>query len=279
MPDLPRLGACVYLDDLDRVPGLRDWLGAERDVEIRDFTAIGALTPGVREGIATRAAQVFAGHRGRIGIHGPFWGFNIDMPDPDLRAVVQDRMLAALAALETVLAGRGGGHMVLHSPFTTWSGFNRGTEMDDQAGITARTLEVLAPVVARAEASGIVIVIENCEDRDPFERVTLAAAFGSPAVRVSLDTGHALYAHGSTGAPPVDAYVRAAGAALAHVHLQDADGVADRHWACGRGSVNWDALFRALSELGTLPRLLLEMADARDVLVSARYLAERGLAA
>lgn len=276
MPEPLRPGAAVYLSDLAQVPGLRQWIDG-RDVEIRDFTALGALQGDSWRGIAQRVKAEFAGHDGRIGLHGPFLGFAIDQPDPDLRAIVQARMLAALEALDLFCGGRQG-HMVLHSPFTTWSGFNRGTEMDDQRGITERTLEVLAPVVKRAEETGVTLVIENCEDRDPAERVDLARAFGSAAVQVSLDTGHAEYAHGSTGAPPVDAHVRAAGAHLAHVHLQDADGVADRHWALGRGTIRWHGVFMALRELPKMPRLIIEMAQAGDILASARFLEAEGLA-
>jgi len=276
MPEPLRPGAAVYLSDLAQVPGLRGWIDG-RDVEIRDFTALGALQGDSWRGIAQRVKAEFAGHDGRIGLHGPFLGFAIDQPDPDLRAIVQARMLAALDALDLFCGGRQG-HMVLHSPFTTWSGFNRGTGMDDQRGITERTLEVLAPVVKRAEETGVTLVIENCEDRDPTERVDLARAFGSAAVQVSLDTGHAEYAHGSTGAPPVDAYVRAAGEHLAHVHLQDADGVADRHWALGRGTIRWHGVFMALRELPVMPRLIIEMAQARDILTSARFLETEGLA-
>ncbi len=276
MPEPLRPGAAVYLSDLAQVPGLRGWIDG-RDVEIRDFTTLGALAGDNWRGIAGRVKAEFAGHAGRIGLHGPFLGFAIDQPDPDLRAIVQARMLAALDALELFCGGRQG-HMVLHSPFTTWSGFNRGTEMDDQQGITERTLDVLAPVVRRAEETGVTLVIENCEDRDPLERVDLVRAFGSEAVQVSLDTGHAQYAHGSTGAPPVDAYVRAAGAHLAHVHLQDADGVADRHWALGRGTIRWHGVFMALRELPEMPRLIIEMANAADILTSARFLEAEGLA-
>lgn len=278
MPDLPRAGCATYLASLSTVPGLRDWVAQGRDVELRDFTEIGALQNGAWRDIAARAKAGLAGHAGRIGLHGPFWGFQIDQPDPDLRAIVQDRMLCALDALDLILGGKGGGHMVVHSPFTTWSGFNRGTEMDDQAGITARTLGTMAPVVARAEALGITLVVENCEDRDPQERVDLVRAFASPAVAVSLDTGHAHYAHGSTAAPPVDTHVRAAGPLLAHVHLQDADGVADRHWALGQGTIRWHGLFRALAELPQMPRLIIEMARPEDILVSARYLEAERLA-
>lgn len=278
-PVLPLVGAALYLDELTGLPGMEDFVrDPGRDVEIRDFTALGALSGNVWPDIADRARRLFAGHAGRIGLHGPFWGFTLDVPDPDIRRIAQDRIDAALSALIRVLDGRGGGHMVLHSPYTTWHGFNRHTNQCDAAGILERTQATLAPAVRKAEEAGIEIVLENCEDIDPAERVALAASFASPAVRVSLDTGHAHYAHGSTGAPPVDAFVRAAAGALAHVHLQDADGVADRHWQLGQGTIHWHAVFAALGELPVMPRLMLEMANARDVQPSAQWLGARGLA-
>lgn len=280
MSSQPLLGAALYLDELTGLPGMQDFIREPgRDIEIRDFTTVGALSDNVWPDIAERARAVLAGHGGRIGLHGPFWGFTLDMADPDIRRIVQSRIDTALSALARVLHGRGGGHMVLHSPYTTWHGFNRWTNQCDAAGIMERTHATLAPAVARAEAEGIEIVLENCEDIDPTERVALAASFNSPALQVSLDTGHAHYAHGATGAPPVDAFVRAAGAALAHVHLQDADGVADRHWQIGKGNIHWPAVFAALGEKPELPRLILEMADARDVQPSARWLQAQGLAA
>jgi sugar phosphate isomerase/epimerase len=100
----------------------------------------------------------------------------------------------------------------------------------------------------------------------------------SKNVRVSLDTGHAHYAHASTGAPPVDYYVDAAGDMLTHVHLQDSDGYADRHWAPGEGTIRWLAVFRALGRLRSNPRLILELRDHGAVAAGARYLTELGVA-
>ena len=138
--------------------------------------------------------------------------------------------------------------------------------------------ETLAGVVKRAEDEGVVIVIENIEDKDPQDRVALAQSFDSPAVKVSLDTGHAHCAYGVSGAPPVDYYVGAAGAMLSHVHLHDGDGFADRHWKIGQGSIQWPSVFKALAELPEMPRLILELADPAEILPSAEWLADMGLA-
>ena len=64
-----------------------------------------------------------------------------------------------------------------------------------------------------------------------------------------------------SGAPPVDYFIRDAGARLAHVHLQDVDGHADRHWPPGEGEIEWHAVFRALADAPGAPHLLLELRD------------------
>lgn len=278
MNSLPVVGVALTLDELAGVDGLRDFVfDADRDVEVRDLIPVDAIAADWRE-IGLRGQKALRGHGGRVGIHGPYEGLLVDTPDPEIREIVQRRFLLALDALAVMAEGREAAHMVLHSPYTTWSWYNRGTEWDDTAGILARTHATLAPVVRRAEALGVTLVFENCEDKDPAERVALAKSFDSPAVAVSLDTGHAHYAHGATGAPMVDAFVRAAGPSLAHVHLQDADGWGDRHWRIGQGTIAWHAVFAALGELPVMPRLILEMADVRNAVPSARWLEACGLA-
>ena len=73
-------------------------------------------------------------------------------------------------------------------------------------------------------------MLENIDDTDPRDRTELVAAIDHPNLMVSLDTGHAELAHGRYGAPPVVDFIAASAQRLGHVHLQDADGYADRHW-------------------------------------------------
>ncbi len=115
----------------------------------------------------------------------------------------------------------GASQMVIHSPYTTWDHNNLDLYPGNREAAIERVQATLSDVIRRAELIGCELVIENIEDKDPHERVHLAKALGSKNVRVSLDTGHAHYAHISTGAPPVDYYVDAAGDMLTHVHLQD----------------------------------------------------------
>lgn len=265
------IGAALRVADLETyVPWL---LERQRDLELQDFTGAGALSNDW-SGLVDEAKSWLDGFTGRLGIHGPFWGFTIHSKDPDIRDVVARRMDQGL----DVCAALGAAQMVIHSPYSTWDYNN----LDDNPGARETVIEnthaTLGAAVARAADMGVTLVVENIEDVDPADRRHLVESFGSEAIRLSIDTGHAQYAHRSTGAPPVDYYVRNAGALLQHVHLQDADGYADRHWAIGEGNVPWQAVFRAVAALDHRPHLVLELKDKGGIPASMAYLASLGLA-
>jgi sugar phosphate isomerase/epimerase len=252
----------------------RDWiLDKQRDLEVQDFWP-GDVLNGDWKPLADDLKKVLDGHTGRLGIHGPFWGFNIASKDPDVRAVVHKRMHQGL----DVCAHLGATQMVIHSPYSTWDYNN----LDDNPGARQLMIELshasIGDAVRRAADMGVVLVIENIEDKDAHIRVDLARSFESQAVRVSIDTGHANYAHVWTGGPPVDHFVHAAGDLLHHVHLQDSDGYADRHWNPGEGNIRWTAVFGALARLGSNPRLILEVRNKDTVRAGADHLIALGLA-
>ncbi len=268
---LPILGVALPLAGVRQH---RDWIfEKQRDLEIQDF-CYADLLDGDWQGAVEHYKLLLDGYTGRLGIHGPFWGFTIASMDREIRAVVTRRMMQGL----DVCAALGANQMVIHSPYTTWDYNNLDYNPGSRSGIIERAHDTLRTVVARAENMGCVLVIENIEDIDHHIRVDLARSFDSPSVRVSIDTGHANYAHGSTGGPPVDYYVHAAGDMLHHVHLQDTDGHADRHWNPGEGNICWPEVFRALSRLGSHPRLILEVRNKDTVRAGADYLIGLGLA-
>lgn len=271
MTDLPVLGAAMALKDLEVHRDLI--LEKQRDLELQDFI-YSELLNGDWQSAVDRAKKLLDGYTGRVGIHGPFWGFSIDTMDEDVRAIVRKRLLQGLEVCEAL----GGTHMVVHSPYSTWDYNN----LDNYDGGRDRMIELchltMKDAVVRAEDIGCELVIENIEDKDPYDRVLLADSFGSKAVAVSIDTGHAHYAHGSTGAPPVDYFVKAAGNRLRHIHLQDADGYADRHWALGRGNINWHAVFAALANCTSEPRLIIELRDPAGIPESIAHLEALGVA-
>ncbi|QPH53586.1 sugar phosphate isomerase/epimerase family protein [Pontivivens ytuae] len=265
------IGAALRAADIETY---REWLLEKpRDLEVQDFIDADLLS-GDWSARVDEVKRLIDGHTGRLGIHGPFWGFTIHSKDPDVRAVVAKRMEQGLDVCDAL----GATQMVIHSPYTTWDYNN----MDNNPGARDMVVEnvhaTLGAAVKRAEDMGVTLVVENIEDVDPADRRHLVESFDSPAIAISIDTGHAHYAHHSTGAPPVDYFVRDAGALLRHVHLQDADGYADRHWAIGEGTILWTSVFRALAELEQTPHLVLELRDKGGIPASMAYLKGLGLA-
>ncbi len=271
MSDLPVFGAAMSLDKFDT---FRDMMfDMDRDLELQDFHAP-AFLDGDMEPLIDRARKALDGYQGRHGIHGPFWDLPLATWDPQIRNVIHDRMFKALDVCEAL----GSTHMVVHSPYLEWDHNNILNYPGARDGIFERFHKTMTPIVKRAEQVGTTLVLENVGDIDPYFRVELAASFQSDAFKVSIDTGHAHYAHGSRGAPPVDYFVKAAGNALGHIHLQDADGYADRHWALGDGTVLWRSVFAALAQLDSKPRLIIEVFNEEAIRRSARFLQENGLA-
>ncbi|HHS93822.1 MAG TPA: sugar phosphate isomerase/epimerase, partial [Rhodobacterales bacterium] len=246
MTQTPIIGAQLTVLDL---PRHRDWLFEKnRDLELPEFCMADILAS--PDPFIDMAKKTLDGWAGRLGIHGPFSGFELDTRDKDVRAVVQKRLDQALDA-----AGKlGASQMVLHSPYDPWDGHNLDNKPNDRAKRVSAMLETLAPALKRAEDQGVEIVLENIKDVDPAHRAAVVAEADSPALKLSVDVGHAFWAHISAGAPPVDRFISAAGEALAHIHLQDADGYADRHWCLGEGTIPFAPIFAALGGLASNPR-------------------------
>jgi len=267
----PVLGAALTIGELER---LHNWvMERNRDLELQEFGYAQVLNADWQP-LVDRYKHLLAGHQGRVGIHGPFWGFDIAPHDPEIREIVRKRLMQGLDACEAL----GASHMVVHSPFTTWDHNNLDGMPGEREALFRRCHKAMDAVVKRAEDIGCEIVIENIEDIDPKARIALAQSFNSNNVRISVDTGHAHYAHHSTGAPPVDYFIIAAGRQLAHVHLQDADGHADRHWAPGEGTILWRSVFDAVARHCDNPRLILELNDKGKLVQAQRYLEDLGVA-
>lgn len=267
----PILGAAMLVPEL---PQWRSWLiDSQRDLELQDFIDPNLLASGWRERV-DEARRHLDGYRGRLGIHGPFVGFSLAGGDPDIDEVARRRLEQSL----DVAARLGADQIVIHSPFTQWMHRNRDAGLIDFHVVADRVHQLIDSVLRRAVSLGIVFVLENIEDIDPGARALIVEAANSPALALSVDTGHAACAHAMAGGPPVDGFIRAAGARLQHVHLADNDGYADRHWPPGEGRISWEAVFTALTDMPTNPRLLLELKDRSRILAAMRTLRARRLA-
>jgi sugar phosphate isomerase/epimerase len=254
---LPTIGACVTLNAFDT---LRDWaLSQNRPLEIQDFVHADVISGDTADLIA-KWQLALKGHDGQRGIHGPFFGLDLSNPDAEIRAIVQKRLIKGIeiaAALQADL-------MVVHSPFNYWHVLNYANYDFLRPALMEACVDCLSPVLASAQTHGVTLALENIDDTNPADRADLADMIDHPRLRLSVDTGHADLAHANYGAPPVIDVLGSAGARLAHVHLQDVDGHADRHWHPGDGRIAWRPVMECLEQHAGAPRLLLEVRDRMD---------------
>ena len=106
-----KIGACLQASDIAHH---REWLfGDGRDIELQDFLSHKALTTEFEDRIGA-VNVALSGHTGRLGIHGPYEGLDIDNKDAELRPIITARFLKALEAADRI----GARQMVLHSPYS-----------------------------------------------------------------------------------------------------------------------------------------------------------------
>lgn len=264
---LPVVGTAVRLHEL---PTYIDWILADqRDLEMPDAADIPVLDGDWKQ-TCREINALLDGYTGRFGLHGPAHDLNLAAWEPRMMELVRDRMKRGLEMAAELSAT----HMVIHSPLLFLGFPQKPYYVQERIDLTLKTLQ---PIVEIAEQIKCMLVIENIHDRNARHLSDLVRAFESPYVRQSLDCGHAQVNH-MLGGPPPDQYIYEAGDLLAHIHLQDVDGYADRHWGIGYGSINWFAIFDAIKQIGSQPRLILELRDRADAYRSAEWLQAHGLA-
>lgn len=125
-------------------------------------------------------------------------------------------------------------------------------DVEERKEITRKqNLLVFRDMLHTAESLGVGIALENMPQKSDWrfaanadDLLWLCDELNSEHAGVCWDTSHASIAN-------VDqpAELRKLGARLHALHISDSDGVADRHWAPLRGSVDWKGIIQALHEI------------------------------
>lgn len=245
------LGAQVNLDLIDNE--LTDWLNeADRPLEIDDFAREHILDD--PSGAIAIAKSKLCPINGPIGIHGPVPAPTFLVADPDIEAMIQKRMQQALRACDAI----GATHMVVHSPFIflgePYQSYDHRpilcTAIDKAAGF-------LSALSSAAADAGVTIVVENVHDKRPEPLIALVDAIDQPNVKLSIDTGHASVTARDGGLEP-DIWISRYGMRLAHLHIADCDGQADRHWVPGQGALPWVRIGQEIASIEPVPRSIME---------------------
>ena len=268
MIDTMRMGVSLPSAQLAQ---FSEWIIADqRDLEIDDPFYANILDEDVSDRVDEIRTRL-ASFTGRRGIHGPTEGLSLLCDDAMVSQVVQHRLRQGLAFANAI----GATQMVLHSPFGCF-GHPQMVHTNSTGLRTeiATVHKLLDPSGAQAESLACQIVLEVCSDVHTRPLIELVRSFDTPFVRLSVDVGHA-HVMQQFGGPAPDQWIFDANDLLAHVHLQDTDGLYDHHWAPGNGTLCWFAVFRALQSLSHAPRMILEVSP-HDVMRGFTFLVQKG---
>jgi sugar phosphate isomerase/epimerase len=207
--------------------------------------------------IATLKAQLkTAGLRSTI--HAPFFDLNPASNDRDIKALTAHRFSQTL----DFAAGVGASRIVFHPGFDPWR-YARAPE-----SWLNNSLEFWPPLIERAARENILLCLENIFDTRPDPLVDLLQTLDTPYLRHCFDIGH-WFLFSKT---PLNQWFDLLGPYLSHLHLHDNRGRGDDHCPIGKGKIDFSALLRELSSLGTEPTATLEAHSRKDAERSVKAL-------
>jgi sugar phosphate isomerase/epimerase len=201
------------------------------------------------------AARIDALGMETYSFHAPFaHGLDISSPDTAQRERALREILCAAEAAATLQVH----YLVIHP----------GPEMsalpprDERLVRMEHAIEVLNRVAARCHELGIECVLENKLPHLLFGKTSdilwILDALDSLEVGVCLDTGHAALSG------DLENLLHKLAGHLRMIHAHDNHGHRDDHLPPGDGSIDWEALLRALSAASFRGALILEIAATAD---------------
>ena len=215
---------------------------------------------------AARLRERIARYRalGRAGrgdtLHGAFYDVTVHSRDGQIRAISERRVRQSMDAAQA-LGVRG---VVFHTGLIPnyHDAFYSRPWLEDNLRFWTKLC---------AEYPGIEVWMENMFDREPERLAELAGAMRDvPQFGVCLDYAHASVFGGEPGV-----WVRALAPYIRHLHLNDNDGLADRHDAVGDGVTDWALFDRRIRAEGLRCSALIETRSLKKQRRSLHFLRER----
>ncbi|MDD5085813.1 MAG: sugar phosphate isomerase/epimerase [Candidatus Omnitrophica bacterium] len=196
-------------------------------------------------------------------IHGPFRDLHYHSSDKRIVEVVRYRFLQAIEVARRL----GASHIVYHSTFTPFI-VNR----EFPKLWLERSLGFWPKIVECAARSNITLLIENIWDDKPEHMRDLIRGVNSPYFKACLDMGHI----NIFSKVPLANWLDVLGKDLVYFHIHNNPGAWDLHRSLGKGSINYEEIFREIEGRGLDPIFTIEVMNRADVEESLAYLRERG---
>lgn len=201
-------------------------------------------------------------------LHGPCWDLNAASANRWHR----DDVVAHYCRGLEIASAIGARVMTIHSGWLSDSKLDRSEAWHG-------AVDTIGRCVPAAERAGIILAVENVGYgptgmfHHPEEWADMARVLSSPAVKLTLDTGHA-----ALQGFDLAAAARAAGPLLAHIHLHNNNGQTDDHLPLPEGRLDFAPLVTALRHMAFTGQAALEIytaAQQEEALLHSRDLLRR----
>lgn len=191
-------------------------------------------------------------------MHGPFFDMSPGSIDRQINALVMARYRHALDIAAELAAQT----IVFHANFIASL-----RTADYRDGWTRRNVAFFSELAPYAAERGVTIAIENMWEFDPAIIVDVLRGVNHPALRACLDVGHA----NLFSAMPFEDWLAVVGPYLAHVHVNNNDGLVDVHRALADGVLDYARVLPQLRAQAPEATMTLEMDTVTDMEASLGY--------
>lgn len=192
-------------------------------------------------------------------LHGPFMDLSPGSPDPAVRELTRHRFEQVLELVGLFKPKS----VVCHAGYQKKRyGYIRDAWIEN-------SLETWSWLGSRLEREGSRLMLENVYEHGPDDIRDIFERLENRGVGFCLDTGHqAAYSRTS-----LKRWVQSLGPYLGQIHLHDNHGSEDEHTALGKGSIDFQSLFRQLeTTMEEPPIVTLEPHKEEDFWPSVEYL-------
>jgi sugar phosphate isomerase/epimerase len=242
---------CMH-GESEQIPFLPEIAGLGAGIELGSYGMKGILSERQWQTRLNLHQAVRAQFDGTIAIHGPFIGMEYAHIDHLIRDAVNRRLDMTRDAAVKLRASR----VVLHS------GFKPEIKLFKiQDAWLQRNINFWQQEICRWADAGIQIVLENDIEQTPDLLIRLVNEVDHPFLGLCMDIGHQ---HVFSDLDASE-WVRRMGERLFHIHLHDNDGTNDRHWAVGRGTIDFAPFFVTVLKHAAKATISLEVEDKMDV--------------
>lgn len=194
-----------------------------------------------------------------VTFHAPFMDLSPGSPDPKARDLARHRLrqvipLIPLFRPRTVVCHTGYDHRRYWHIRDLW---------------LQNSVDAWKEIAGEIQAHGARLMLENVYEESSDDMFDLLENLRDLGVGFCLDSGH----HAVFSKMPIADWIASLGPYLGQLHLHDNNGSQDEHLALGRGTIDFQELFKRVAAVSPRqPIITLEPHQEEDLMPSLRYL-------